>query len=108
MIAEDFARSCKRERDLMMVAYLQEGSETVVAAHLGAAALSERQREHVANAIEAALTDGFYTLLMALDGATSLGGCQQNFKVADSEGRLVCNGDGQLEAAAYSAFFPDG
>lgn len=56
----------------------------------------------------AALTDAFYTLLMALDVAASLAGTQQHYHLTDGDGQVVSGGDGKLEIAAYSAFFPNG
>lgn len=58
--------------------------------------------------IDTALTDAFYTFLMALDGAASLAGTQQQYLLTDEDGHVVSEGDGRLEAAAYSAFFPNG
>jgi hypothetical protein len=103
MSAADFASLCRQERDSMLAAYAMPNGQTEVARHLEAAALNGVQREHVAKALETALTDAFYTILLALDGAASLGGKQQVYRVLAENGRTISSGDGTLEAAAYAA-----
>jgi hypothetical protein len=59
---------------------------------------------HLRRGIDQVLTDAFYTLLLALDGSASLGGVQQEYRLQDGDGRVLCNGDGTLEALAYDCF----
>jgi len=54
-------------------------------------------------AINAALTDPFYPILLALDGCASLGGAQRTFVLTDEGGDIIGNGNGQLEAEAWDA-----
>ena len=53
--------------------------------------------------VDGVLTDAWYTLLLALDGAASLGGVQQEYDLRDETGAKI-SGDGELEAAAYDHF----
>lgn len=53
-----------------------------------------------------ALTDVFYTMLLALDGEASLGGKQETYRLTDSGGNLT-SGQGELEAAAWQYFQRD-
>lgn len=103
---KDFAGACRDERDTLLASYA-EGSGTAVANHLASAALSDDQRKHVMAAIDAALTDAFYAVLLALDGSTSLGGMQQSFLLTDESGAIIANGDGQLEVEAWNALQSD-
>lgn len=107
MSARDFATSCKLERDAMLAEYVDPRGSSAVTGHLNAAGLSSIQREHVVKALDLALTDAFYTMLMALDGAASLGGKQQTYRVVDGNGDTVACGDGDLESAAFSALQSD-
>ncbi|WP_439540488.1 hypothetical protein [Sphingomonas sp.] len=88
----------------MLRLYTDASVTTGVSKHLQAAALSEEQRKHVLAALDAALTDAFYTLLLSLDGAASLSGEQHQFNLTDEAGNLIANGDGSLEEAAWSTF----
>ena len=54
------------------------------------------------------LTDVFYTLLLGLDGAASLGGVQAAYRILTAEGLEVSAGDGELEAEAWKQFHEGG
>ena len=54
-------------------------------------------------ALDAALTDILYTLLLGLDGSAQLGGVQETFRIYDEAGSLISD-CGDLEAAAYEQF----
>nr|WP_321439616.1 hypothetical protein [uncultured Hyphomonas sp.] len=107
MDAQGFATLCKQERDAMLAEYKNSSGSTAVANHLMAAGLNSNQREHVIKALDVALTDTFYTILMALDGEASLGAVQQEYRVQDENGNIVCRGDGWLADAAYVVFQSD-
>lgn len=103
MSAKDFAALCKLERDAMLAEYVDPLGSSAVTGQLNAAGLSPIQREYIVKALDSALTDAFYTMLMALDGAVSLGGKQQSYRVVNGNGDTVACGDGALESAAFSA-----
>ena len=88
----------------MLASYADPAAGTTVAEHLDRAELNPAQRRHVLDALNAALTDTFYTILLALDGAASLGGDQRSYRIEDESGSLVSAGDGKLEAAAFEVF----
>ena len=103
----NFAEACREERDLMLASYADVSSGSAVAEVLAAANLSPDQKSRIVTALDTALTDAFYTVLLALDGSASLGDTQQSFVLADSAGNIIANGDGRLEAAAWEAFRSD-
>ncbi|WP_342249405.1 hypothetical protein [Sphingomonas sp. OTU376] len=107
MGAKEFAAACREERDTLLSSFADVSGGTAVAAHLATANLTESQRKQVFAAIDAVLTDTFYTLLLALDGAAALGGKQHSFVLTDGNGDTIANGDGRLEAAAWDAFHSD-
>jgi len=104
MTPPDFVLALKRERDAMLAAYLAAESGSQVGLLLRQAGLSDSQREIVHAALDAALTDAYYTILLGLDGAAALGGVQQSYRIADEAGNVVSEGDGELEAAAFEIF----
>jgi hypothetical protein len=74
MSAQTFVKACKNERDAMLALYADGCPQTAVSKHLEAANLTQNQRTEVIAALDLALTDAFYTVLMGLAGAGSLGG----------------------------------
>jgi len=87
----------------MLAAYSNANSGAMVATLIKDAALTPEQRKQVLAALDTALTDAFYTILIALDGAGSLGDNQQSYTLHDELGNVVSSGDGRLEAAAWQA-----
>lgn len=109
MATREFVRACKEERDALMSLYADQSSGSAVRAYLDAAQLTPAQRTEVFAALNAALTDAFYTLLMGLAGAASLGGSQQEYRLADEYSRPISPlGDADLEAVAYELFQQEG
>ena len=99
----DFALACREQRDLMLANYADASGGSEVANLLATANLSQEQRNYVLSALDTALTDVFYTMLLAIDGSASLGQTQQSFALTDGERNVIANGDGRLEAAAWEA-----
>src|SRR5215813_76572 len=93
-----FVEACKRERDAMLAQYGDPDSGSAVSIRLTAAKLDARQRRDVLAAIDVALTDAYYTMLLGLTGASSLGGIQQQYRLADESGHTLSpSGDADLE-----------
>jgi hypothetical protein len=85
MATREFVKACKEERDALLALYVGRSSASAVSAHLDAAGLSPAQRAEVVAALDTALTDAFYTMLMGIAGAGSLGGSQQEYRLADEQ-----------------------
>ena len=108
MTTQDFVKACKEERDALLTLYADQGARSAVGAHLEAAELTLLQRTEVLAALDVALTDAFYLLLMGLAGAGSLGNVQQVYRLLDQQGRLITpSADADLEAVAYEFFQSD-
>lgn len=106
MDADEFARICRAEKDSLVRTYFDAESETAVGSQIRSLALSDSQLATLRNIIDGALTDAYYTLLLALDGAASLDGNQQDYDLRDETGSRI-SGAGELEAAAYEHFHED-
>lgn len=104
MRLEDFVAALKAERDAMVAGHAATPPRTEVGSLLEQAKLSDSQRQLVIAALDAAVTDAFYTILLGLDGAASLGGTQQAYRLHDEAGTCVSEGNGELEAAAFEMF----
>lgn len=105
MTAREFVQACKEERDALLALYAEQGSGSAVSDHLDAANLTQQQRIEVIAALDIALTDTFYTLLMGLAGACSLGASQQEYRLLDEHSRPISPAaDGDLEALAFEIF----
>lgn len=101
MDAREFASRWKRETDSYL-AKLQAGEVRAGQQFLDLG-LSEEQQLQLWGALDAALTDILYTLLLGLDGSAQLGGVQETFRIYDEAGSLISD-CGDLEAAAYEQF----
>lgn len=106
MTPSDFAKLCRSEKDTLLTDYLDTVPEAWVGKLIKSMGLSEEQLRQVREVLDTVLADTFYRLLLALDGAASLGGAQQTYHVVDETG-AVLTGNGALEAAAWEAFHGD-
>lgn len=104
MDAKEFAQLCYDEKENFIKEYFEKG-ESAVSVMIKQLNLSEDKMKLLRQMIDTALTDVFYTMLLALDGETSLGHSeQQTFKVICEDGSVISE-CGELEAAAYEAFY---
>lgn len=106
MTPAEFVRHWRMEKDGLLELFMSTAGETLVSQRIASMALSEQQAIALREVLSLALTDTFYTLLLGLDGATSIGGVQHGYRVLDEDGRLIC-GDGRVEAEAYVQLHAD-
>ena len=98
MTPKEFALCFAREKDQMVKGYMgNDGSEA--ATRIAALRLSPAKKRQLRKALDVVLTDAFYTVLLALDGAASIGGKQMAYSLRDEKGRELTGGE--LEAQAY-------
>lgn len=74
----------KEKRD-MLGSYLSD-QETAVGAQIKAMNLPAKELKALRAVLDGVLTDAFYTVLLALDGAAPLGGKQVAYSLRDEEG----------------------
>jgi hypothetical protein len=90
----------KEKRDLLR-SYLSD-PDTAVGAQIKAMDLSAKELKALRGVLDGVLTDAFYTVLVALDGAASLGGKQVTYSLRDEDGNELTGGD--IEASAWERF----
>ena len=103
MTLEQFVDCFATERTDLLSAYLTPGSATQVATDIAALRLSEEQSRVMQRIVGGILRDSFYTILLGLDGAASIGGRQEMYHLRAEDGTPL-TGDGKLEALAYERF----
>ena len=67
---------------------------------------SRGSRRHYQTARLSIETDAFYTLLLGLDGAASIGDVQQMYQIRDEKGNPILD-SGDLEVEAWEQFHGD-
>lgn len=106
MTPAEFVALWRTEKDELLKSFMDTGRETLVSQKILSMNLNEQQTITLRDVLSVALTDTFYTLLLGLDGAASIGGVQHCYRVLDEDGNLVC-GDGWVETEAYSQLHRD-
>ena len=101
MDAREFASRWRREKDSYLT--LVQAGKGRAGQQFSALSLSEEQQLQLWGALDTALTDVLYSLLLGLDGSAQLGGVQETFRIYDEAGNLISD-CGDLEAAAYEQF----
>jgi hypothetical protein len=96
--AEEFVECCAKERETLIEEYMNTDSNLFVAREIASLNLNQAQQAMMRGIVGQILTDVFYTVLLALDGAASLGGKQTSYKLYDEDGNELT---GQLERLAW-------
>ena len=105
MTPQEFVASIAREKEGMLSTYFDPDSGAAVATQIAALGLSGEQAKALRAMLDGSLTDAFYTILLGLDGAASLGGVQSDYDLRSEDGTLLTGGS--LEAAAWEQFHGD-
>ena len=103
MTGEEFVKLCRKEKDSMMQIYFTEDSESEASRIIKEMVQTGTSKEDLYRLVNTVLTDNYYTLLLGIDGACSLGDKQIMYKLYDEEGNLL-NECGEIEESAYSCF----
>jgi len=105
MDTEEFVRSFRSEKDQLLRTFMADPPDSAVALHIQKMGLGDEQRVHLGKALDQALTDAFYTILLGLDGCCRIGNAkQQSFKIQSEEGFDISGNGGEIEALAYQYF----
>lgn len=103
MNGEEFVKLCYKEKETILNEYFSESSSTAVAKKLKNLMQAGVGKDDLYKLIDSVMTDAYYTLLLGLDGAASLGGKQISYKIYDEKGTLL-NKCGEIEEHAFTYF----
>ncbi|NWK57724.1 hypothetical protein HW115_19050 [Verrucomicrobiaceae bacterium N1E253] len=104
MTAEEFVANFKAEKDISLSLYLSD-EPTEVSERFKALESAQDKRKAIEGIIDTILTDTYYSILLGLDGAASIGDEQQGYTIHDEEGSVITDAqDGELEGLAWEAF----
>ena len=103
MIAEDFVKNCYKEKQEMLKMYFDKEKETQVGNQIKNIISKGISSDELKKMINSVMNEVFYTVLLGLDGETSLGDVQMQYKVYDENDNLL---DG-IESYAYDAFMDE-
>ena len=73
MTGEEFVKLCRKEKDSMMQIYFTEDSGSEASRIINDMVQTGTNKEDLYRLINTVLTDTYYTLLLGIDGACSLG-----------------------------------
>lgn len=103
MNSKEFVACWKREKEQLLLAFTAVDAESRVRARIDSMHLTADQINVMQSIVDGILTDTFYTLLLGLDGAASIGGVQQQYRIHDQDGAVISS-PGDLEEEAWLQF----
>lgn len=106
MTGKDFVELCHTEKESILESYFAEDGESEVAAMIKELINDGLNKDNLYKLVNTVMTDSYYTLLLGIDGACSLGDKQITYKLYDEEGKHL-NPCGEIEENAYQYFMED-
>ena len=103
MTAEEFVNNCYKEKENMKKIYFDKDKETYVGEQIKNIVSKGISNEEVKELIDSVMNETFYTMLLGLDGETSLGDVQMQYKLFDESDNLI---EG-IEEKAYDIFMSE-
>lgn len=99
---EAFVNEFKALKNDLLKDYFSEDSEGSRVRLLADAGLNQAQMALVKTVLDDALTDGFYTVLLGLEGCSSIHQHQTSYKLFNEQGLELT---GALDVLAYEVFY---
>lgn len=103
MTAEEFVKNCYKEKENMQKIYFDKDKETYVGEQIKSIVSKGVSYEEVKELIDSVMNETIYTMLLGLDGETSLGDAQMQYKLFDENANLI---EG-IESSAYDIFMSE-
>ena len=100
MTAEEFVNNCYKEKQEMLKIYFDAQKETQVGNQIRSIISKGISNDEIKKLLDSVMNEVFYTNLLGLDGETSLGDIQMQYKLYDENDNLL---DG-LGSCAYDEF----
>jgi len=99
--AEEFVKLFHSEKQDLLKSFFDNPNETHVGKLISEMKLNVKQQTQIKGVMDAALTDCLYTVLIGLDGGTSIGGLQEDYILTDESGKIL---SGDIGSYAYEIF----
>ena len=106
MTGEEFVSLCYEEKESVLKEYFAQNACTDVGEKIRLLIEGGTSRDDLYELITSVVNEAYYSLLLALDGESSLGGTQMNYKIYDEENNLL-NECGEIEEAAFKYFMKE-
>ena len=103
MTGKEFVKLCHDEKESILASYFADNGESEVSAILKILIQAGVSKDELYRLVDTVMTDSYYSLLLGIDGASSLGDTQETYKLLDENGDLL-NPCGEIEENAYSYF----
>jgi hypothetical protein len=103
MTADEFVKGFYLERQSLIDTSFNAESKTEVSALIQSLNLDDKGIERLRQILNGSLRDVLYTILLGLDGETSIGDRQTLYKLFDEESNELTGGE--IEVAAYNYFY---
>lgn len=102
MTPEEFVKGFYIERKDIVETYFDPTVETDVSQLIKSMKLDAEQTQKMKQILLATLRDGFYTVLLGIDGEANIGGNQMMYNLSDEDGNVLTGGE--IEAYAWDYF----
>jgi hypothetical protein len=102
MTPAEFVACVAREKENLLAMCIDPNSGAAAATQISALGLTIQQQQGLERALDSLLTDAYYSFILALDGAGSIGGQQHDFELRDEGGNILSGGE--LEGPAWDYF----
>ncbi|SHH67404.1 hypothetical protein [Flavobacterium defluvii] len=102
MTPEEFVKGFYLEKKSLMNDAFNKDSKSSVSTLITELNLDSANNEKIKRIISTLLTDAFYTILLGLDGAASIGDEQHMYKILDENDNEISGGE--IESYAYDYF----
>lgn len=103
MTAEEFVKNCYKEKENLKKIYFDKYKETYVGEQIKNIISKGISIDEIKELIDSVMNETFYTMLLGLDGETSLGDVQMQYKLYDENNNLI---EG-IEENAYDIFMSE-
>ncbi len=100
MTAEEFVNNCYKEKQEILKKYFDAQKETQVGNQIRSIISKGISNDEIKKLLDSVMNEVFYTILLGLDGETSLGDIQMQYKLYDENDNLL---DG-IGSCAYDEF----
>ncbi len=103
MTGEEFVQNCFIEKDRMLDLYFDKAKDTLVGGQIKNIVANGISERTVRSLLDSVMNEVFYTMLLGLDGETSLGNVQMTYKLFDEDGNRLED----IDSYAFDSFMAE-